>query len=187
MVPAAIAESVGIRETGGRPFHDLLKDYLRETEPAPVLLLLDNMEHILTASSIVVELIEASRSLKVLVTSRAPLRVYGEYEFPVPPLALPDPRQMNSLPALAENPSIVLFAQRAQAVQPGFQLTDENAAIVAEICSRVDGLPLAIELAAARVKMLPLSGILARLESRLQLLTAGYTWRWHIRRSFVRA
>jgi predicted ATPase/DNA-binding winged helix-turn-helix (wHTH) protein len=173
MVPAAIAESVGIRETGGRPFHDLLKDYLRETEPAPVLLLLDNMEHILTASGIVVELIEASRSLKVLVTSRAPLRVYGEYEFPVPPLALPDPRQMNSLPALAENPSIVLFAQRAQAVQPGFQLTDENAAIVAEICSRVDGLPLAIELAAARVKMLPLSGILARLESRLQLLTAG--------------
>src|SRR6516164_4144654 len=173
MVPVAIAESVGIRETGGRPFDDLLKDYLRDTEPAPVLLLLDNMEHILAASSIVVELIEASRSLKVLVTSRAPLRVYGEYEFPVPPLALPDPRQMNSLPALAENPSIVLFAQRAQAVQPAFQLTDENAAIVAEICSRVDGLPLAIELAAARVKMLPLSGILARLESRLQLLTAG--------------
>jgi len=173
MVPAAIAESVGIRETGGRPFHVLLKDYLRDTEPAQVLLLLDNMEHILAASSIVVELIEASRSLKILVTSRAPLRVYGEYEFPVPPLALPDPRQMNSLPALAENPSIVLFAQRAQAVKPGFQLTDENAPIVAEICSRVDGLPLAIELAAARVKMLPLSGIRARLESRLQLLIAG--------------
>jgi predicted ATPase/DNA-binding winged helix-turn-helix (wHTH) protein len=173
MVPAAIAESVGIRETGGRPFHDLLKDYLRDTEPAQVLLLLDNMEHILAASRIVAELIEASRSLKVLVTSRAPLRVYGEYEFPVPPLALPDPRQMNSLPALAENPSVVLFAQRAQAVKPDFQLTDENAAVVAEICSRVDGLPLAIELAAARVKMLPLSGILARLESRLQLLTTG--------------
>jgi predicted ATPase/DNA-binding winged helix-turn-helix (wHTH) protein len=173
MVPAAIAESLGIRETGGRPFPDLLKDYLRDTEPAPVLLLLDNMEHIVAASNIVVELIEASRSLKVLVTSRAPLRVYGEYEFPVPPLALPDPRQMNSLPELVENPSIVLFAQRAQAVKPDFQLTDENAAMVAEICSRVDGLPLAIELAAARVKMLPLSGILARLESRLQLLTAG--------------
>ena len=173
MVPAAIADAVGIRETGGRPFPDLLKDYLRDTEPAPVLLLLDNLEHILAASNFVVELIEASRSLKILVTSRAPLRVYGEYEFPVPPLALPDPRQMNSLPALAENPSIVLFAHRAQAVQPAFQLTDENAAIVAEICSRVDGLPLAIELAAARAKMLPLSGILARLESRLQLLTTG--------------
>jgi predicted ATPase/DNA-binding winged helix-turn-helix (wHTH) protein/predicted negative regulator of RcsB-dependent stress response len=173
MVPAAVAESVGIRETGGRSFLDLLKNYLRECEPSAVLLLLDNMEHILAASAFVVELIEASRSLKVLVTSRAPLRVYGEYEFPVPPLALPDPRQMNSLPALAENPSITLFAQRAQAVKPDFQLTAENAPTVAEICARVDGLPLAIELAAARVKMLPLSGILTRLESRLQLLIAG--------------
>jgi predicted ATPase/DNA-binding winged helix-turn-helix (wHTH) protein len=173
MVPAAIAEAVGIRETGGKPFLDLLKDYLRASEPSPFLLLLDNMEHILAASAFVVELIETSRSLKVLVTSRAPLRVYGEYEFPVPPLALPDSRQLSSLPALAQNPSITLFAQRAQAVKPDFQLTAENAAIVAEICSRVDGLPLAIELAAARVKMLPLSGILMRLESRLQLLTAG--------------
>ncbi len=173
MVPAAIAESVGIRETGGRPFLDLLKDYLREGEPSPVLLFLDNMEHILAAAAFVVELIEASRSLKVLATSRAPLRVYGEYEFPVPPLALPDRHQMDSLPALAENPSITLFAQRAQAVKPDFQLTAHNAPVVAQICSRVDGLPLAIELAAARVKMLPLSGILARLESRLQLLTAG--------------
>ena len=173
MVPEAIAESVGIRETGGRPSLDHLKDYLRECEPSAVLLLLDNMEHILAASAFVVELIEASRSLKVLVTSRAPLRVYGEYEFPVPPLALPDLRHLNSLRALAENPSITLFAQRAQAVNPDFQLTAENAPIVAEICSRVDGLPLAIELAAARVKMLPLSGILARLKSRLHLLTAG--------------
>src|SRR5262252_6897996 len=80
MVPAAIAESVGIRETGGRPFLDLLKDYLRDLEPAPVLLLLDNMEHILAASRVVVELIEASRSLKILVTSRAPQRLYGETE-----------------------------------------------------------------------------------------------------------
>ena len=173
MVPAAIAEAVGIREAGGRPFLDLLKDYLRDSEPSPVLLLLDNMEHILMASTFIAELVEASRSLKVMVTSRAPLRVYGEYEFPVPPLPLPDPRQMNSLPALAENPAISLFAQRAQAVKPDFQLVAENAALVAEICSRVDGLPLAIELAAARVKMLPLSGILTRLESRLQLLTSG--------------
>jgi len=173
MVPAAIAESVGIREAGGRPFTALLKEYLRDCEPATVLLLLDNMEHILAATPLVVELIESSRSLKVLVTSRSPLRVYGEYELPVPPLTLPDARQMNSLPALEENPAIRLFAQRAQAVKPEFQLTAENAPIVAEICSRVDGLPLAIELAAARVKMLPLSGILTRLQSRLQLLTAG--------------
>jgi predicted ATPase/DNA-binding winged helix-turn-helix (wHTH) protein len=173
MVPAAIAETVGIRETGGRPVLALLKDYLRDLEASNVLLLLDNMEHILAASPIVVELIEASQSLKVLVTSRAPLRVYGEYEFPVPPLTLPDLRETNSLPALEENPAIALFAQRAQAVKPDFQLTAQSARIVAEICSRVDGLPLAIELAAARVKMLPLSGILARLESRLQLLTTG--------------
>ncbi len=173
MVPAAIAESVGIRETGGRSFPELLKEYLREREPSSVLILLDNMEHILAASPVVVELIESSRSLKVLITSRAPLRVYGEHEFPVPPLALPAPGQMKSLSALEENPAITLFAQRAQAVKPDFQLTTENALIVAEICSRVDGLPLAIELAAARVKMLPLNGILTRLQSRLQLLTAG--------------
>lgn len=173
MVPAAIAESVGIRETGGRLYLDLVMEFLRECEPSSVLLLLDNLEHILPASSFVVQLIEASRGLKVLVTSRAPLRVYGEYEFPVPPLALPDPQQMHSLPALAENPSVSLFAQRAAAVKPDFHLTPENAQAVAEICSRLDGLPLAIELAAARVKMLPLSGILTRLQSRLQLLTAG--------------
>ena len=173
MVPAAIAESVGLRETGGRPPLELLRDYFRECEPSPVLLLLDNLEHILPASSFVVELMEASRGLKVLVTSRAALRVYGEYEFPVPPLALPDAREWNSLVALIDNPAIALFTQRAAAVKPDFQLSAENAPIVAEICSRVDGLPLAIELAAARVKMLSLTGILTRLESRLQLLTAG--------------
>ena len=173
MVPAAIAESIGIRETGGRSLLGLVKDYLRASEPSPFLLLLDNLEHILAASAFVVELMESCRLLKVLVTSRAALHVYGEYEFPVPPLALPDSRLVTSLAALAENPSICLFAQRAAAVMPDFELTAENASLVAEICARVDGLPLAIELAAARVKMLPLSGILTRLESRLQLLTAG--------------
>jgi predicted ATPase/DNA-binding winged helix-turn-helix (wHTH) protein len=173
MVPAAIAESVGIRETGGRPVLDLVKQYLRECEPSPVLLLLDNLEHILPASAYIVELMEAARGLKVLVTSRAALRVYGEYEFPVPPLALPDALELQSLSDLRENPSVNLFAQRAAAVKPDFQLTAENASIVAEICSRVDGLPLAIELAAARVKVLPLPGILTRLQSRLHLLTAG--------------
>lgn len=173
MVPAAIAECVGIRETGGRPFLDLLKNYFRETEPAPVLLLLDNFEHILPASAFVIEFVEACTSLKVLVTSRAPLRVYGEHEFPVPPLALPHREEMQSVEALAANPSIRLFTQRAAAVKPDFQLTADNAPAIAEVCSRLDGLPLAIELAAARVKMLPLSGILTRLQSRLQLLTAG--------------
>ncbi len=173
MVPAAIAEAVGIRETGGRPFVQLLKEYLRECKTAPVLLLLDNLEHLLSASEFIVELIDASQNLKVLATSRAPLRLYGEHEFPVPPLALPGAEEMHSLDVLKANPSISLFAQRATAVNPDFQLTEENARVIAEICSRVDGLPLAIELAAARVKVLPLSGIRARLQSRLQLLTAG--------------
>ncbi len=173
MVPAAIAESMGIRETGGRPFIDLLKQYLRECDPMPVLLLLDNLEQILPASSFVVELLEAARTLKVLVTSRAALRVYGEHEFPVLPLPLPDPGQFHSLDALASNPAVILFAQRAAAVKSGFSLTAENAPVVAEICSRVDGLPLAIELAASRVKMLPVYAMLPRLQSRLQLLTDG--------------
>ena len=151
----------------------MLKDYLREADPSPVLLLLDNFEHILAASSLVVELLDSSATLKVLVTSRAALRVYGEHEFPVPPLPLPDSRQMHSLEALLSNPAVALFSQRAAAVKPDFTITAENAPTVAAICSRVDGLPLAIELAAARVKMLPPSAMLARLESRLQLLTAG--------------
>jgi predicted ATPase/DNA-binding winged helix-turn-helix (wHTH) protein len=172
-VPMAIAESLGIHQTGGRPVLDLLKDYLREAGPSPVLLLLDNFEHILAASSLVVELLDSSAALKILVTSRAALRVYGEHEFPLLPLPLPDSRQMHSLEALLSNPSVALFSQRAAAVKPDFTLTAENAPTVAAICSRVDGLPLAIELAAARVKMLPPSAMLTRLESRLHLLTAG--------------
>ena len=173
MVAPAIAESIGLRQTGGRPYPDLLKEHLREIAPAPVLLLLDNFEHILPASSLVVDLLEASGALKILVTSRAALRVYGEHEFPVPPLALPEFRQVHSPEALLRNPAVALFAQRAAAVKPDFSVTADNAAAIAEICSRVDGLPLAIELAAARVKMLSPNAMLARLQSRLQLLTAG--------------
>ena len=140
-----------------------------------MLLLLDNFEHIMAASSLVVELLDSSSTLKVLVTSRAALRVYGEHEFPVPPLPLPDLRQVGSLEALLSNPAVALFSQRAAAVKPDFTITAENAPAVAAICSRVDGLPLAIELAAARVKMLPPNAMLARLESRLQLLTGATT------------
>lgn len=173
MVPAAIAETLNIREVAGRSLINVLRDYFRDLDPSPVLLLLDNLEHILPASSLVVQLTEVSRTLKVLVTSRAPLRVYGEHEFPVSPLALPDSNDLNSFEALAENPAIVMFTQRAAAVKPDFLLTSENASTVAEICARVDGLPLAIELAAARIKMLPPARLLARLQSRLGLLTAG--------------
>jgi predicted ATPase/DNA-binding winged helix-turn-helix (wHTH) protein len=170
-VPMAIAESLGINQTGGSSVPDLLKHYLRAAPP--VLLLLDNFEQILAASALVVELLDCSAGLKVLVTSRAPLRIYGEHEFPVPPLPVPDSRQMHSLEAMLSNPAVTLFSQRAAAVKPDFTVTADNAATVAAICSRVDGLPLAIELAAARVKMLPPSALLTRLESRLQVLTAG--------------
>jgi predicted ATPase/DNA-binding winged helix-turn-helix (wHTH) protein len=173
MVPMAISESLQIHQTGGRPVLDLLKDYLREAGTSPVLLLLDNFEHLVAASSLVMELLGSSTALKVLVTSRAALRVYGEHEFPVSPLPLPDARQLHSLEALLGNPAVVLFFQRAAAVKPDFTITAENAPTVAAICSRVDGLPLAIELAAARVKVLPPSAVLTRLESRLHLLTAG--------------
>ena len=173
MVPAAIAETLNVREGAGRPLVSLLREYFRECGRSPVLLLLDNLEHILAASALAVELIEASRALKVLVTSRAPLRVYGEHEFPVAPLPLPNANEVQSFGALTNNPSVVLFAQRAAAVKPDFKLDAENAPTIAEICARVDGLPLAIELAAARVKMLPPSRLLARLESRLGLLTTG--------------
>jgi len=173
MVPAAIAEALNIREVGGRSLENLLRDHFRECGPSPVLLLLDNFEHIVAASRLVVELIESSRALKVLVTSRAPLRVYGEHEFPVPPLPLPAAGELQSFEVLSSNPSLALFAQRAAAVKPDFRLDQENAAIIAEICARVDGLPLAIELAAARVKMLSPARLLARLESRLGLLTTG--------------
>ncbi|HKU27110.1 MAG TPA: tetratricopeptide repeat protein [Candidatus Sulfotelmatobacter sp.] len=173
MVPAAIAESLNIREVGGRSLENLLREYFRDSSDQPVLLLLDNLEHILAASGLVVELIEASRTLTVLVTSRSPLRVYGEHEFPVRPLALPDSIRLQSFEALKANPAVLLFAQRAAAVKPDFKLDPDNAGVVAEICERVDGLPLAIELAAARIKMLPPVRLLARLESRLGLLTTG--------------
>ena len=108
-----------------------------------------------------------------MVTSREALHVYGEHEFPVPPLMLPDTRSMPPVESLSQYPAVALFVQRAVAVKPDFDLTRENAPAVIEICARLDGLPLAIELAAARVKVLSPSSMLARLASRLQLLTGG--------------
>ena len=120
----AIAESLGIHQTGGRPVLDLLKDYLREADLSPVLLLLDNFEHIMAASSLVVELLDSSAALKVLVTSRSALRVYGEHEFPVPPLPLPDPAA--SAKQFSRNPALQLFVERARALRPNLALTVET-------------------------------------------------------------
>jgi predicted ATPase/serine/threonine protein kinase len=171
LVASAIAQSTGARETAGCEPADALREHLRSN--GRTLLLLDNFEHLMEAASLVISLLSAAPALKILVTSRLVLRVYGEQEFSVPPLPLPVAGAPASPESLMEFASVGLFVQRALAVRPGFQLTAENAVAVAEICRRLDGLPLAIELAAARVKILPPVSLLARIESRLDLLTGG--------------
>lgn len=167
----AIAQTLGLRESAGIPATEALKDYLRHS-PEPVLLLLDNFEHLVAAAPVLSELLALAPGLKALVTSRSALHISNEQEFPLQPLGLPDAKTA-SAESLAQCPAIALFVQRAAVVKPGFTLTEENAAAVAEICARLDGLPLAIELAAARVKLLTPSAMCTRLASRLQLLTGG--------------
>jgi predicted ATPase/DNA-binding winged helix-turn-helix (wHTH) protein len=157
LVATALADALEIQQVASRTVPQLIGDQLRNS--GPFLLLLDNFEQVLPAATVVAETLEACPSLKIMVTTRACLRIYGEQEFPVAPLA--------------QNSAIELFVQRAAAVWPDFAMTSENALAIREICSRVDGLPLAIELAAARTKVLSPSAILDRLQSRLQLLTGG--------------
>ena len=138
-----------------------------------LLLVLDNFEHLLEAARLIIELLEACPGLKALVTSRAALHVRGERLYTVPPLLLPDLAQRPASVTLARTPAVALFVERAQAVLPHFTLTAQNAPAVAAICVRLDGLPLAIELVATRIKLLPPEALLARLEQRLTLLTDG--------------
>ncbi len=168
LIIPTIAHTLGVIESPSRLLLDSLKDFLRNKQ---ALLLLDNFEQIISTAPLLSELLSACAELRVLVTSREVLRLRGEHEFPLSPLALPD---QPSLEILLQYPSIALFVQRAQASQPDFELTAENAAAVREICARLDGLPLAIELAAARIKLLPPQAMLGRLQaSPLQLLTGG--------------
>jgi predicted ATPase/DNA-binding winged helix-turn-helix (wHTH) protein len=157
LVATALADALEIQQVANRTVPQLIGDQLRNSEP--FLLLLDNFEQVLPAATVVAETLEACPSLKILVTSRSCLHIYGEQEFPVT--------------ALAQNSAIELFAQRAAAAWPDFAITSENAPAIREICLRLDGLPLAIELAAARIKVLSPRAILDRLQSRLQLLTGG--------------
>jgi predicted ATPase/DNA-binding winged helix-turn-helix (wHTH) protein len=157
LVATALADALEIQEVAGRTIPQLIGDQLKTS--GPFLLLLDNFEQVVPAAAVVAETLEACPTLKILVTSRSRLRVYGEQEFPVTPLP--------------QNSAIELFAQRATAVWPGFSINAENARTIQEICSRLDGLPLAIELAAARTKVLSPGAILDRLQSPLQLLTGG--------------
>jgi predicted ATPase len=173
LIASVIVQTLGLREVGGQSPLEILKQNLQHSLRAPMLLLLDNFEHLIPAASILAELLAIGPNLKILVTSRAALHVYGEHEFPVPPLALPDPHSLPQLEVLSEYPAIALFVQRAVAAKPNFELNRENASAITEICARLDGLPLAIELAASRVKVLSPSSMRARLASRLQLLTGG--------------
>src|SRR4051794_23657991 len=170
LVTSIVARSLGVHETGDEP---LIQSVQRHLAPKSVLLVLDNFEQLLPAASTVATLLHACPRLKVLVTSRAALRLSGEHEMPVPPLAVPDLRQLPEIDVMTQYEAVALFLQRAQAVRPDFQITTGNAAIIAELCTRLDGLPLAIELAAARVKLLSPQALLARLGNRLALLTGG--------------
>ena len=172
LIASAIAQAVGVSETGNQSPQESLKEYVSGLSQ-PMLLLLDNFEHLVSAAPVIAQLLTIGPKLKAVVTSQAPLHVYGEHEFPVPPLALPDLKSIPPLEALSRLPAVALFVERARAVKHEFVLTKENAPAVAAICARLDGLPLAIELAAARIKLLSPSAMLARLESRLNLLTGG--------------
>ena len=170
LVASAIAEPLGVVETGERPLQEGLETYLRDKE---LLLILDNFEQVPGAAPLVGDLLSACPRLEVLATSRSVLRVYGEQEFAVPPLELPHPGRLPAIDRLSQYEAVRLFIERAKAARPDFSVTDENAPAVAEICMRLDGLPLAIELAAARIKLLPPRAMLERLGSRLKLVTGG--------------
>jgi non-specific serine/threonine protein kinase len=166
LVGSAIADALGIRETPGRPLSAAIAERVGDEQ---MLLGLDDFGHVLPAAALVAEILAAAPGMKVLTTSRTPLRVRGEREYAVQPLAVPTARDVT-----ADSPVVTLFAQRAQEVKPSFELTDENIDAVAEICRRLEGIPLAIELAAARVKLLTPAQILARLEEkRLSFLSGG--------------
>ena len=173
LLASLIVQALGIREAGGQSPFEILKRNLQDSLRVPMLLLLDNFEHLLQATPTVAELLAIAPNLKILVTSRAALHLYGEHEFPVPALAVPDTHSKSSLESASQFPAVALFVQRALAAKPDFELNRQNASAVIEICARLDGLPLAIELAAARVKVLSPASMLTRLASRLQLLTGG--------------
>jgi len=170
LVPASIAQPLGVKDAGGRPVLDILKDHLSDKR---MLLVLDNFEQIVDAAPQIAELLAAAASLKILVTSRFLLRISAEREFIVPPLSPPSGEFLTSFESLRRNEAVQLFTERAQAADPNFKLTEENGRSVAEVCARLEGLPLAIELAAARTRILPPAAILSKLESRLAFLTGG--------------
>jgi predicted ATPase/DNA-binding CsgD family transcriptional regulator len=170
LVLPTIAQALNVRDVGGQPLSERIWHALHNRQ---LLLVLDNFEHVISAAPDLSELFAAGPAVKVLVTSRIVLRLTGEYEFSLPPLTTPDWQARGDLSSLAQNEAVSLLVQRARAVRPSFSLDTANAAAVAEICTRLDGLPLAIELAAARIKVLSPAALLVRLTDRLQILTGG--------------
>lgn len=165
-----IGQYLGLSQESNRQPFDQLKTFLQEKQ---LLLLLDNFEQLLSAAPTLADLLAGCPTLKIVVTSRAALQLRGEYVYTVPPLPIPNLGQLLALSELAQYDAVTLFVQRAKAIKPDFQLTEANLPHVAEICIRLDGLPLALELAAARITLLPPPALLSRLERRLQVLTAG--------------
>ncbi|MGH7318114.1 MAG: ATP-binding protein, partial [Candidatus Rokuibacteriota bacterium] len=170
LVIPSIAKTLSVQEAANRTILDRLKEYLRDRH---LLLVLDNFEHVLTAAAQVADLLSACPRVKVLVTSREALHLRGERQFSVPPLALPDRSRAEPVDQLTRYEAIRLFIERAQAAKPDLDISDRNAYAIAEICHQLDGLPLAIELAAVRVNVFSPQALLARLEHRLAVLTSG--------------
>ncbi len=173
LLAVTIAQSLEVRESGRETLSDALRRFLHDKS---LLLVLDNFEQVVAAAPLLTELLLSAPRVKALVTSREVLRVYGEHEYPVPALDFPDAHHLPSTQArsfYARFPSILLFAERARATQPSFKLSPDNLSDVARICAWLDGLPLAIEMAAAHVKWLPTAQLFEQLSSRLVLLTGG--------------
>ena len=170
LVASTIAQTLGVQETGNKSILEVVKYYLREKQ---ILLVVDNFEQVLPAARMLAELTRAAPRSKILVTSRIRLQISTDYEFVVPQLAVPENVAQISCVEIAKYEAVRLFVERARAIKPGFILTEKNVSSVAEICRRLEGLPLAIELAAARIRIISPQSILERLENRLKLLTGG--------------
>lgn len=170
LLVAEIVRVLGVEGSGHQPLPAILKAYLRERR---LLIILDSFEHLIDSASVVAELLLQAPELKIVVTSREMLHLYGEHRCEIPLLATPDLEHLPALEQLEQYPSVQLFIERARAVQPDYILTDENASAVAEICCCLDGLPLAIELAAARVKLFPPAQMLLQMKNRLSFLRSG--------------
>ncbi len=170
LVIPTVARALGLADSGDEPLLERLEWHLRARRQ---LLLLDNLEQVLDAAPPLAQLLGACPGLKLLITSRAPLHVRGEHEFAVPPLELPSVDIPLGVGPVSRSPAVQLFVQRASAVAHDFELTDHSAHAVAEICRKLDGLPLAIELAATRIRLLTPQAMLGRLDHRLELLTGG--------------